>query len=99
VLTSTKLWAIRGAGIFGSKKPAMAQLADIEKVAVTRMDALGKPDEVGLTFRLGARTRKGGPEKFTGSLVARWQIKIADCDDWATAIGDATGVRAKPSLA
>jgi hypothetical protein len=88
VLTSTKLWAFRGAGMLGGKKPASINLREVEKVALTRMSALGKDDEVGITLGLGAQTFKGGPETFTASLVARWQLQVAD-HSWAAAISQA----------
>lgn len=92
VLTPTKLWAFRGRGLLGPKKPVAALLNEIEKVTITRLSAIGREDQVGIVFKLGATTLKGGPEKFTGSQVARWQLKTFDYS-WTTAIGEACGLQ------
>lgn len=92
VLTPTKLWAFRGRGLLGPKKPAVAILDEIEKVTITRLSAIGSEDQVGIVFKLGATTLKGGPDKFTASRVARWQLKTSDYS-WTTAIGEACGLQ------
>lgn len=90
VLTNSTLWAFRGRGMLGAKKPASIAIDEIEKIAITRLSLLEEPDEVGLTFRVGARTRKGGPSSFTSSAVARWQLKVPNCQSWCEAIAAAT---------
>lgn len=72
-LTPTRLWAFRGAGLLGTKKPLSVYVRDMEKVG--SLPRLGRPKSyLGVNFVVGAHTMKGGPRKHEVSLVASWAL-------------------------
>lgn len=73
VLTPARLWAFRGAGLLGKKKPLSVYLRDIEKVG--RLPQLSQPKSyLGINFVAGAHMMKGGPRKHEVSLIASWAL-------------------------
>lgn len=73
VLTPTRLWAFRGPGLLGSKKPLSVYVRDMEKVG--KLPRLSQPKSyLGINFVVGARMMKGGPRKQEVSLIASWAL-------------------------
>lgn len=71
VLTPTRLWAFRGPGLLGTKKPLSVFVRDIEKVG--RLPRLSQPKSyLGINFVVGAHMMRGGPRKHEASLIASW---------------------------
>jgi hypothetical protein len=78
VLTPTRLWAFRGSGLLGKKKPLSVRLEDVEKVG--RLPRLSQPKSyLGINFVAGAQMMRGGAGKQEASLIASWAL-LFDAD-------------------